>query len=121
MDDYRIALIPDENGEAVHIKNEGERNMIEGKDDRDRIPYEVYLTLDKKPIKNEKRKDMGKYLLDPNVSVGEYILIEGKSYRIKRVTFVYEFRNKKHVVTAKKLDVYLSTFVYSDIGEEMLQ
>ena len=76
--------------------------MIEGKDDRDRIPYEVYLTLDKKPIKNEKRKDMGKYLLDPNVSVGEYILIEGKSYRIKRVTFVYEFSHFNNSSNALK-------------------
>ena len=102
---------------------EGKKAIDGNGDDRDQIPYQVYLTPSKKLIKNETREDMGKYLLDPNVCVGEYILIDGKSYRVKRVTFVYEFKNRKHVVTAKKLDVYLSLSktVFSTVDEEILQ
>lgn len=98
-----------------------EKKIVSSGDDRDQIPYQVYLTPTKKLMKTEEREVMGKYLLDPNVCVGEYIIIDGKSFRVKRVTFVYEFRNKKHVVTAKKLDVYLSKTAFSALDEEILQ
>ena len=109
----------------ISIGKTGDRDLSTSntKDNRDQLPYQVYLTLCKKPVKNEERQDLGKYLLDPHVSVGEYIVIDGSTYRVKRVTYVYEYKNRRHIMTAKKLDVYLSRsfFASAEMNEEILQ
>ena len=58
------------------------------------------------------------------MSCGEYLLINGERYVVKRVSFVYELKMSKHVVTSKKLDVLSVNTVFAEQslgGNEILQ
>ena len=133
-DEYELAPFPDDNGVAVRIKRSGE--FKKQNDNRDSLPYQIFETnsleygeneeeTKKSGKKKAERKfDMGTFYLDPSVSCGEYLLINGISYVVKRVSFVYELKRNKHVVVSKKLDVFAVKSVFTDQsrdGNEILQ
>ena len=134
-EEYEMAPWADENGIAVRIKRSGE--LKKQRDNRDSLPYQIFETVSlesytcdgavgrngrKKNI--ERRNELGTFYLDPSVSCGEYLLINGERYVVKRVSFVYELKMSKHVVTSKKLDVLSVNTVFAEQslgGNEILQ
>ena len=87
-------------------------------DNRDSLPFVIYELDGKLKSESDKRK-IGSYILDKSTNCGDILQIDGCVYSVERVTYVYRYQGKKHVVYLKKLDVTKIKSIYS--GEEVLQ
>jgi hypothetical protein len=92
-----------DSGIVKTVKRNGDYKV---KDNRDALPFEVFLekTKPKKVIqvKTRDQEKLGTYLLDATCSNDDVVVLHGMAYLVKRVSFIYKWEPRNGLRVVKK-------------------